>query len=1009
VKALQWLRVIFPPPLKPLRWQRLLSPVLFFALYFGGIAALQLLDVMLFTRPIAFVLLLIVGPWIWWMSLAGGGALTGWRGPAALWVRFILVGALVMLLAEPRAVRTNEALSLMYVVDMSDSIGKETTDAAMGYVLSTRENKPARDKAGLVVFGKDSAVELPPRDAFSVDNDQALNAQVSRDGTNLQKALTQAAAMLPEDNQGRLVLISDGTQTDGNLTRAIDELIARRIAVDVLPVQYEHSNEVWLERLELPRSVKRGESYDAAVILSSLSDGVGQLVLLENGRRIFSEEVNYKSGKNRFTIPIRLREAGFYEYQAVLEPAANTDGWSRNNIAISSLYLQGEGRVLLVTDPNGDARDWRDLAQALDDSRKLVDQQTAYEFPRDPMALLPYDAVIFCNVPADAFDRQQMQVMRDAVHNLGVGFLMVGGPASFGPGGYNRTAIEEALPVTMDVSQKKVMPKGALAIILHTCEFPEGNTWAKRITKEAIQVLGKQDEAGVLAFDWQGGDAWLFKLTPVAQYEAVMVPAINNAQIGDMPDFGGTMQMALDGLTASNASSKHLILISDGDPQPPNGAMLQKYVDNKITITTISIFPHGGQEVQVMANIAQLTGGRYYSPQDAKMLPRIFMKEAKTLKRSMIQEVDFTPKLEYPSPIMKGIETMPQLHGYVLTTPKAFPAQTILEGPEEEDLDPVLVVWSFGVGKSAAFTSDLSPRWGKDWITWEQYRAFVDQLLVHVSRVQQDTKLQVQSFAAGDTGVIIVDDFADNADFLQMAARIDLPGEAEPVLLSMEQTGPRRYEARFPLTNEGRYQIAVTGTAGDRRDSVFAGFVVPYSQEYLRFRSSPIVLEEIASRTGGRILDGTETSEQLFNIERETRQSSRSIADWFLIILACLVPLDVAMRRVQIDWSVVASMLGLSRRRTQSDDTMASLLKRKEQVSSQMQRPEVARGPMLGEMQIEQRWAPKTADADKRRDQRQQEKQKAAEGDDGSTTGALLAARRKRQVDKDETDGTKPS
>lgn len=1008
MKALQWLRMIFPAPYKPLTWRRVLPLVLFLLLFVGGIVALHLLDVMLFTRPIAFVLLLLT-PWIWWMSLAGGGGLTGWRGPAALWVRFFLVGALVMLLAEPRAVRNNEALSLMYVVDVSDSIGPETVNAAMTYVLATRENMPKKDRAGLVVFGKESAVELPPRESFSVENDQAINAQISRDGSNLQKALTQAAAMLPEDNQGRIVLVSDGTATDGNLTRAIDELVARRIAVDVLPVQYEHSNEVWLERLELPRSVKRGETYDAAVIMSSLSEGAGQLILLENGRRIFSEEVNYKTGKNRFTIPIRLREPGFYEYQAVIEPAQGADGWARNNVAISSLYLQGEGRILLVTDPDGDARDWQDLARALDESRKLVDQQTAYEFPRDTLALLPYDAVIFCNVPADMFDAVQMKVMRDAVHNIGTGFLMVGGPGSFGPGGYNRTPIEEALPVTMDVSQKKVMPKGALAIILHTCEFPEGNTWAKRITKQAIQVLGKQDEAGVLAFEWQNGDSWLFNLTPVAKFEEIMVPAINNAQIGDMPDFGGTMNMAFNGLANSDASTKHLILISDGDPQAPSAALLQKYVDNKITITTISIFPHGGNEISLMANIAQVTGGRYYTPKDPALLPRIFMKEAKTLKRSMIQEIDFVPTLEYPSPIMKGIEAVPPLHGYVLTTPKPFPAQTILEGPEKEDQDPVLAIWSYGVGKSAAFTSDLSGRWGKDWVAWEQYRAFVDQLVVQISRVNHETKLQIQTFATGDTGVIIVDDFADNADFLQMAARIDTPEQPEPVVISLEQTGPRRYEARFPISGEGRYQVAVTGRAGERTDSVFAGFVVPYSQEYLRFRSSPIVLEDIATRTGGRILTGTETSQQLFDIKRETRQSSRSIADWFLILLACMVPLDVAMRRVQIDWSVVASMIGLSRRRTQSDETMASLLKRKQQVSSQMHKPRDEGQTVLGEMQLEQQWAPKVSDADKRRAQRQREQQQAAESGEDSTTSALLAARRKRQTTDDQTDGPGPS
>ena len=116
------------------------------------------------------------------------------------------------------------------------------------------------------------------------------------------------------------------------------------------------------------------------------------------------------------------------------------------------------------------------------------------------MSLMPYDCVVFVNVPADSFDPVQMQSLRDAVYNQGIGFLMVGGKNSFGPGGYHRTPVEEALPVDMDIQQKKVLPKGALVIVLHTCEFPEGNVWAKRIAKEAIRVLGAQDEAGLLIY-----------------------------------------------------------------------------------------------------------------------------------------------------------------------------------------------------------------------------------------------------------------------------------------------------------------------------------------------------------------------------------------------------------------------------------------------------------------------------------------------------------------------------
>ena len=45
------------------------------------------------------------------------------------------------------------------------------------------------------------------------------------------------------------------------------------------------------------------------------------------------------------------------------------------------------------------------------------------------------------------------------------------------------------------IDQSGILPKGALVIILHTCEFAEGNTWGKRVAKEAIRVL---KQGGVL-------------------------------------------------------------------------------------------------------------------------------------------------------------------------------------------------------------------------------------------------------------------------------------------------------------------------------------------------------------------------------------------------------------------------------------------------------------------------------------------------------------------------------
>ena len=723
------LRALFPRARRPVTFGAVLPLLLFLVLFGAGCTYVEWRGLLRFSYRPAFAFAAVM-PWIWWMNHAGGAGLSRGRAVVALWVRLTMIAAFILLLAEPRAVRRSDVLSVVYALDVSDSMGTKVRDQSLGWIMQTATTKPQKDEAGLVVFGRDAAVELPPRVSFPFE---AINSRVAKDGTDIGQALSLAAAMLPEENQGRIVLITDGNETEGSALAKVDELKARGIAVDVLPVSYAYEKEVWLERLDLPRVVKAGETYEATVLLDSLAVGHGTLRLAENGKKIFEKEVDYTAGKNRFTLPLYLREPGYYEYAATIEVPPGEDGWSENNIAIGDLFLRGEGQVLVLTDSKSDARDWEPLVAALKASQRIVQVRMAYEVPREATALLPYDLIILANAPADSFDAPQLQALRDAVYHQGAGFIMLGGPQTFGPGGYHRTPIEEALPVDMDVKQKKVLPKGALAIILHTCEFAEGNTWAKRIAKEAIRVLGAQDEVGLIDYDWAGnksGYSWVFPLTPAAEYEK-LVPLINAAEPGDMPDFNSPMQLALTGLQKSDAALKHLIVISDGDPSPPTPALVQQFVASKVSISMIAISPHGGTDISIMQAVSAQTGGRYYFPQDPAELPSIFIKEAKTLKRSMLQNRVFAPQVEFPSPVLKGIDQMPPLHGYVLTTAKPR-ASTILCVPPDkqapDQLDPLLSTWRFGIGSTAAWTSDLGSSWAKDWLDWGKYRAFVKQL-----------------------------------------------------------------------------------------------------------------------------------------------------------------------------------------------------------------------------------------------------------------------------------------
>ena len=991
------LHSLFPSPRREFRWLDVWPLATFLLLFAAVSAGLEFGHVWMFARPM-MLSLIVLAPWVWWMHFAGYAGLPKARGMLALFVRLCLLGLMVMVLAEPRSVRSRDVMSVVFALDVSDSI--YSPDDALKYItqtVQTQRPKGKADEAGLIIFGKTPACELSPSMSFPFE---AFNSQVDRGATNIEQTLSYAGALLPEDNQGKIVLISDGVQTEGSINRILDDLKSRGVAVDVLPIDYSYSNEVWLERLDLPQAVKLGETYEAGMLVKALSDGKGKLVLRENGNVIAEQEVDYKAGTNRYTVPLTLRSTGYYEYTATIEVPKAQDSLPQNNTVLNYIFVEGEGKVLLVTDGAGDRRDWERLERAIRDGERAVERIDGIDMPRDVASLMPYDCIVFVNVPHDNFDVQQLQAVRDAVYNLGSGFLMVGGPNSFGPGGYHRTVIEDILPVSMDVSQKKVLPKGALAIILHTCEFAEGNTWGKRITKQAIKVLGSQDQVGVLAYTASGED-WLFPLTPAGEYEK-LVPLINGASIGDMPSFENTMRMGLTGLKKSDAATRHMIIISDGDPQPPTPALIKDFIDNKVSVSMVAIFPHGGLEISKMQSVAEVTGGRYYFPDDPNQLPAIFIKESKTLKRSMLQNRKFTPEVAFPSTILKGIEGIPELKGYVITTSKGHPAMDILTAPPDaedpDSLDPVLSVWQHGLGKTAAFTSDVSTNWGEQWQNWDHFQPLVKQLLTDISRVKKDGHLRMSTHTSGGDAVIVVEDFSPEESFLEMNAKLAGPNQKNETI-PLKQVAPRRYQATVPLWGHGRYHAVAQGISGDRKDTAFGGFIVPYSPEYLRFRSNRQALQEIADRTGGRVLSGDPEKDSIYQTGRAPKRSSKPIFDWLLVALAILVPLDVALRRIQLDFAAIKAALGFGRKAATSA-TMGALLQAKQSATAAIQSRRGDR-PLPTSTETSRRPATSsTGSSSVVVRQKPAEPPPIVEKTPTSTTERLLALKRKREEEK---------
>jgi hypothetical protein len=285
--------------------------------------------------------------------------------------------------------------------------------------------------------------------------------------------------------------------------------------------------------------------------------------------------------------------------------------------------------------------------------------------------------------------------------------------------------------------------------------------------------------------------------------------------------------------------------------------------------------------------------------------------------------------------------------------------------------------------------------------------------MIKISRVQTQEHLKMWSHTSGNNATIMVEDFHPEESFLNVAAKISGPHDREETVV-LKQVSPRRYQASSPLWGKGRYQVMAVGKAGDREDHTNGGFIVPYSPEFLRFRSNPIVLEEIAERTGGQRLDPENAAKVIYG-RRDPKQSSNPVFDWLLIVLAILVPLDVGIRRVQLDWYVIRSWFGLGSDKQSSTATMGALLQRKQGVTEELDHRKGTASTTanqlnpqstISKLQEQKQQSSRQSQPDKTGKKTPEQSGKTSSNapptdstENQSTTGRLLDLKRKRQSD----------
>ncbi|HLH23618.1 MAG TPA: VWA domain-containing protein [Chloroflexota bacterium] len=841
----------------------------------------------------------------------------------ALGLRLAGMALLAVALAGPSIRQPDDGLSVVYVVDTSDSLAPDTQAQAVDWLRRAEAARQPHDRSALVRVGAQAAALRPLAEASlgkqelaaltDASNQDSGNLSGDSQDTNLQAGLRLARALLPPSGPRRIVLLSDGWETMARADAEILPLAAAGIHVDAVPLAATPPRDLAVQSVDAPPVVREAEPVEASVAVYSATATDATVRLWVDTTAAGQQPIALQPGLNRVSLDTALRGAGLHRLSAEVV----TDGGSAE--LAQAIVVKDPARVLVLEDRTDEAQP---LASALQAAGLKVDVRhpTNNARPLDLGQLLPYDGVVLDNVAASTLTLDQLQALDTYVQNLGRGLTVVGGNTSYALGGYTGSLLEQALPLSADAPFQQ--ERGTLAMVLVIDRSGSMSLRSDDVTKMAMareaavlatETLRPDDQLGVIAFDVRND--WIVPLNSITANGglAAVQQAIGTIEADGGTDIYPALQRAYDAIAATDAQFKHVILLSDGQSWGSNwDSLLAQYRASGVTLSTIGI----GQDIDanLMSLLARGGLGRYYFTDRVREIPRIMMRETNVVTRPVAMEGRVQPRLGADSPLLRSLSPseLPALNGYVVTTPK--PTAEVALWSERGD--PLLASWQYGLGRVAAWSADAGPAWSSEWLTWPRFGQFWSQIVRWTLAPPEQGDLRVLAQQQGHSGdgrstqvQVTVEALREDGSFLDRApteARIRPPSQARGstvARLPLQQVAPGRYENSFLAREPGVYGVdVVQQLPGGAERHELAGVTVPADPEHAHAGSNRALLGRLTHETGGRLL---QDAKQVFARDASLRAAPQgerwdSLTPLLAALALLLFPLDVAARRLRL-------------------------------------------------------------------------------------------------------------
>ncbi len=790
---------------------------------------------------------------------------------------------------------------IYFVVDASNS-SERTFQEMDKYIHDFNEKVSVSSKIGIVAFGKDSEELVQPGQPLK----SVTMANIDNSATNMQDALLYTASLFDESYKKRIILLSDGKETDGDVLSIASQVVEKDIRIDAVFFSSDlkdEDKEIQIDSIEGTTSTFMNASKQLSVNIKSSFNTIAHIVVKDNDKTIVDENIEISIGDNQFLFDSNTKEARMHQYIVTIEN--EDDVTKENNIYYFNQEVHEKCEIAVISSSYGDSQFINDLIK---DYANVTSYITYNTMPLNIESYIKYDEIILSNVNLLEIDRYETLIttLENLVAIYGKSLLTLGGENTYFNGSFYSTKLKDMLPV--DINPEDTRQKTALVLLIDNSGSMAGTRldMAKKGAISCLDVLTDQDYAGIITFE--DSTRVVQPLLPVTNKDLI------TKKIESISEGGGTMMTA--GLKLAyeqmknlkdTVSNREVILISDGAPgDGGQDVIAQQMGDEGIVLSTINI---GSYNDTLLTYLAQLGKGRSYSINSADQLPAIMLNEVGEVIMDSIIEEDVQVAIHEPKdPVVKDISSIPNIKGYNFSKAKyntttVLNTRLTLQAGDIIDNVPLYVYWSYGEGIVSSFMSDVSIKWAKSLFENEiGKKLFLSMVQNNFPKEHIDSYLRLQVHSKGMTSRldVSVPKILTNTE---LDVKVVSPSGKEEKITMAVSNG--KYTNLFATEEPGTYQVFMD-YKNKRTGNVYqtsTTFTYSYSSEYDEFaKSDNIILWQLTSGSG----TVTDDIDEIVNIEQEDIIYSQYYHEYFLLFALILFIIDVILRKLR--WKDITNL-----------------------------------------------------------------------------------------------------